>query len=263
MENYLETNKTSWNERAKLHYNSKFYDNPSFISGRQALPPLDLDLLGDIRHQSAIHLQCHFGQDTISLSRLGAQATGVDISDEAIRLARELTEQCQTDTRFICSDIYSLPEKIDQTFDLCYSSYGTIGWLPDIQKWAEVVAHVTKKGGRFVFAEFHPVIWMFDDVLENIQFSYFKSEPIEEIIEGTYADKSAQQTFKTISWNHALSEVMQALIDHGFIIETFKEYNYSPYNVFHNMKETEPGKFIVEKFGNKMPLVYGLVARKR
>lgn len=263
MENYLETNKSSWNERAKLHYESSFYDNKSFIEGRNSLPELDIELLGDINNKTAIHLQCHFGQDTISLSRMGAKATGIDLSDEAITLARQLASDCQTDTKFICSDVYSLPEIIHEKFDICYSSYGTIGWLPDIKKWAEVVAHVTKSGGRFVFAEFHPVIWMYDDLLEHIQFSYFKDAAIEEVIEGTYASKDAKQTFKTISWNHGLSEVMQALIDQGFQIETFREYDYSPYNVFHKMKEIEPGKFIVEKFGRKMPLVYGLVARKK
>lgn len=263
MNNYLEKNKAAWNLKAVVHYGSKFYDNDSFMQGRLSIPDLDRELLGDIKGLSAIHLQCHFGQDTISLSRMGAKAIGVDLSDTAIELAEKLAKECQTDTTFLCCDVYDLPEIHPQQYDLCYSSYGTIGWLPDINRWASVVAKMTRQGGRFVFAEFHPIIWMYDDLLENIQFSYFNSDPIEETIEGTYADRATPQTFKTVGWNHGLSEVVQALIDHGFELELIREYPYSPYDVFHGMVKMDEGKYIIEKFGDKMPLVYALVCRKQ
>lgn len=262
MEDYLKVNKEAWDERAEKHYDSEFYDTRSFIEGRNSLPSIDIKMLGDIRGKSVLHLQCHFGQDSISLSRMGAYVTGVDFSETAIDKARNLTEQCGTDTKFICSDVYSVKDKLEDSFDITYTSYGTIGWLPDIRRWAEIVSSCTKKGGKFVFVEFHPIIWMFDDTLSYIQYSYFKSEPIVETLSGSYADKDKGSSYKSISWNHGMSEVIQALLDNGFQLDILEEHPYSPYEIFPSMKKMEKDKYVLEKFGDKMPMVYALSMTK-
>jgi SAM-dependent methyltransferase len=261
-DDYLKVNKDSWNERAKVHYDSDFYDNKSFLKGKSSLKPIELALLGDVKGKSILHLQCHFGQDTISLSKMGAQVTGVDFSEVAIDQARGLATEMKTDTKFVCSDVYSVNEILDQKFDIVFTSYGTIGWLPDINKWAGVVSHFLKPGGQFVFADFHPVVWMFDDDFNKITYKYFNADPIVELSEGTYTDGGDNVSKDTISWNHGMGEVVSSLLDEGLVLNSLKEYDYSPYNCFSNMDEVGTSKFVLKNFGDKLPMVYSILATK-
>lgn len=261
--NYVEINKALWNERTKTHLDSEFYDVAGFKEGKSTINDIEAALLGDITGKQLLHLQCHFGQDTLSLGRMGANVTGVDLSDKAIEAATALAKELQPDARFIQSDLYELPSVLDEQFDIVFSSYGTIGWLPDIQRWANVISHFLKPGGRFIFAEFHPVVWMFDNDLRYVQYSYFNKEAIIENEPGTYADRNAPMQLTSVSWNHGLSEVMQALINAGLTIEVFREYDYSPYNIFRDMAEVAPGHYQVKDMAGKLPLVYSLRAVKK
>ena len=261
-ENYIEVNRELWNEKTKHHVSSRFYDIPSFLDGKSSLNQIELDLLGDVKGRSILHLQCHFGQDTLSLARMGADVTGVDLSDEAVRYAKSLASQSGLVSDFICCDLYDLPKHLNKEFDIVFTSYGTIGWLPDMKRWAAIVVQFLKTGGRFVFAEFHPAVWMFDNELTYIQYSYFNREAIVEQTEGTYADKNAPIRLSSISWNHSLSEVLQSLLGEGMQLKKFQEFDYSPYDVFPGMIENEPGKFQIEKMKEKLPLVYALEMHK-
>jgi len=263
MENYLEINRKSWNAKVEPHLKSDFYFVDEFLKGRTSLNSIELGLLGDVKGKTILHLQCHFGQDSISLSRMGAQVTGIDLSDKAIEAGRDLAKQCNTDTEFICSDVYNLPTILDKKFDIVFTSYGTIGWLPDLEKWANVIDHFLKPGGQFIMAEFHPVVWMFDDDFKDISYNYFNEKPIAETYEGTYADFSAEIVQDYVMWNHSLSEVMQNLIDKNMVIEKFQEFDWSPYPCFKHIEEFEKGKWQTEKFGNKIPMVYALSAQKK
>jgi SAM-dependent methyltransferase len=261
-EDYLEINRASWNNRLETHLNSAFYDVAGFISGQTSLNPIELELLGDLRGKSILHLQCHFGQDTLSLARLGAEVVGVDLSDKAIESAEELAEKTGLSATFVCCNIYDLPLHLDRTFDIVFTSYGTITWLPDLSRWAELIARYLKPGGRFVFAEFHPVVWMFDLDFKKIEYSYFNRGPISETEEGTYADKTAQISQSYVTWNHSLGEVVGSLLHASLQVEGFKEYDYSPYNIFPNVIEISPKKFQLKNLEAKLPLVYSLVAHK-
>jgi len=262
--NYLEINQNLWNKKTDIHFESDFYNVKDFIKGKSSLNSIELDLLGDIKGKSVLHLQCHFGMDSISLARLGAKVTAIDLSDRAIEKARELAEQTNTEVEFIQSDVLNLKEVLNDTFDIVFTSYGTIGWLPDMNKWAEVVAHFMKPQGQFIMAEFHPVIWMFDYDFTKVEYGYFNSGAIVEELEGTYTDENTSSAIKekSISWNHTLSDVMQALLNQNLTIFHFKEYDYSPYNCFNNTFEIEPGKFMIKGLENKLPMVYSIVASK-
>lgn len=260
---YLHINRNSWNHKTDIHLKSDFYDMASFLKGKSSLKEIEINLLGQLKDASVLHLQCHFGQDTISLSRLGASVTGVDFSDNAIRHAQQIAADTNSNARFICCDIYDLALHLDEKFDLVFSSYGTIGWLPDLDKWAGIVSKFLKPGGRFVFVEFHPFVWMYDDSFEKISYRYFNSGPIAETESGTYADKTADITQDYIMWNHGLSEVLSSLIQNGLEIQSVKEYDYSPYDCFQKTIEFEPGKFRLKPFGDMIPLVYSLVATKK
>ena len=210
-----------------------------------------------------LHLQCHFGQDTISLSRLGAEVTGIDLSDKAIQSAQQIAKDTDSNANFICCDIYDLPNHLDKQFDIVFTSYGTIGWLPDLDKWANIVSHYLKPNGQFVFVEFHPVVWMFDDNFEKIGYNYFNSGAIVESESGTYADKTAEISQENVMWNHGLSEVMNSLINNGLEINSLNEYDYSPYNCFNKTVEFEPNKYRIAHLQDKIPMVFSIVAKKK
>lgn len=259
---YIAINRASWNNKVPYHLGSKMYDLEGFIAGNSSLMDIELSLLGDITGKKILHLQCHFGQDTISLSRMGAEVTGIDLSDVGIKEARNLAQQTNQNTQFICCDIYDLPLHLEEKFDLVFTSYGTIGWLPDLQKWANVIAHFLKPKGQFVFVEFHPVLWMFDDKIEKIGYNYFNDGPIIETFSGTYADKNAPITQEYVNWNHSTSEVLNSLIHSGLKILSFNEYDYSPYDILFNSEEVAPKKFRAKHLENKIPLTFSLVAQK-
>ena len=260
---YLKHNKAAWNQKTDVHIDSDFYDLAGFLEGKSSLKSIELDLLGDVKGKKILHLQCHFGQDTLSLARMGAQVTGVDLSDKAISKAKELNEQLGLDAQFVCCDVYEAPHFIDEKFDIVFTSYGTIGWLPDLNRWAHVISHFLKPEGHLVFAEFHPAVWMFDNDFSYIQYSYFNEETIIEEETGTYTDREAPIATKTVSWNHPLDEVLNALLQNNLTLNCFNEYNYSPYNCFNKTEEFEEGKFRIKHLGNKIPMMYALMATKK
>jgi len=261
-EQYFSINKDAWNKKTPVHVESSFYNQEAFLNGKNSLNDIELGLLGNIQDKNILHLQCHFGQDTISLSRLGAIATGVDIAENAINIAKQTANQLNLQTQFICCNIYDLPNYLNQKFDIVFTSYGTIGWLPDLDKWANLIAQYLKPGGRFVMVEFHPVVWMFDDHFQNISYNYFNTGEIIENEVGTYANKASSITQQYISWNHSISEIINSLINQKLIINSFDEYNFSPYNCFKNTIEFEPNKFQIKHLENKIPMLFAIKATK-
>jgi len=260
--NYIQINKALWNAKTDIHINSDFYDNETFVKEQNSLNEIELALLGNVKGKSILHLQCHFGQDSISLQGLGAVVTGVDFSDKAIIRAKELAVKTNSNTTFICSDVYDLPNILNQKFDLVFTSYGTIGWLPDLDKWAGVISHFLKPNGKFVFAEFHPVVWMFDADFSEIKYKYSKDKPIIEDEVGTYADKESSISNKAITWNHSIAEVVTSLLEKNLEIKALKEYDYSPYDCFNKTQKISDKKYRIAHLSNKIPMVYAIVAKK-
>lgn len=264
IDQYFAINKESWNARVDTHVNSAFYEMDAFLKGDSSLREIELNLLGNIQGLSVLHLQCHFGQDSISLARMGASNVyGVDISDKAIEKAILLAKETKTNARFICCNVYDLPEHLDETFDIVFTSYGTIGWLPDLDKWSAVISKFLKPGGRFIFVEFHPVVWMFDNDFREVSYNYFKKEPIIETESGTYADRQADIEKKTVSWNHGIGEVCSSLLHTGLRIDSLQEFDYSPYNCFRHTKSIGKNRYIIEHLHGRIPMVYALCATKQ
>jgi len=172
---HISANKELWNKRVAVHLKSDFYDLPSFKAGNTSLNNIELQALGNVKGKSLLHLQCHFGMDTLSWAREGAIVTGVDFSAAAIEEAGLLAKETGLDAKFICSDIYDLPQNLNEKFDIVFTSYGVIGWLPDLDKWAPVISHFLNPEGVFFIAEFHPVLWMMDDGFSFLKHSYFNA----------------------------------------------------------------------------------------
>lgn len=257
---YLTINQANWDSRVDTHLNSSFYNVEEFKNGATSLNSIELSLLGDLLGKKIVHLQCHFGQDTLSLTRLGAEVAGLDFSEKAITVANQLNNELGMNARFVCSDVYEAHEVLKDQFDIAFTTYGTIGWLPNLDKWAATIKRLLKPGGKLIFVEFHPVIWMFGDNFEKIEYSYFNGEDIIESSSQTYTDGDDISQPKTISWNHSLAEVFQALKGQGFMIEDFNEYDYSPYDCFVNTIEISEGKFQIKGLEGRIPMVYSIVA---
>ncbi len=262
MENYIEVNRKLWNDRVDIHVESEFYDQDSFMNGKTSLKAIELELLGEIKDKDVIHLQCHYGQDTLSLSRMGARVTGVDFSDKAIEVATKFNNQLGLDAEFVCCDVYETTKFVHKKFDIVYTTYGVIGWLPDLTKWARIIGDLLKPGGRLVFVEFHPVVWMFDERFDFVKYSYFNVEDIKEIEEGSYADRYKTIKNESISWNHPFSEVLQNLIDAGLKISKFQEFDYSPYACFDKLLKIGEDQYQVEGLEGKLPMIYAIEALK-
>lgn len=260
MKEYLDINRRAWNLKTGIHVTTEMYDMEGFLSGKSSLKTPELELLGNLEGKKVLHLQCHFGQDTLSLARLGASVCGVDLSDAAIEKARELAEHLGIRATFVNCDVYAAPEYIHEQFDFVFTSYGTIGWLPDLDRWAKVVRHFLKPGGRFVMVDFHPVVWMFDDHFKEIAYSYFNTETIVEKVSGTYADRNAPVEYETVSWNHPTSEILQNLLDAGLQLKTYREWDYSPFDCFLETKQFGPDEYRIRHLNGKIPMLYGIVA---
>jgi SAM-dependent methyltransferase len=253
---YLNINKESWNRRAEVHYDSEFYNVAGFLNGDCSLKNIEIAEMGDVREKTLLHLQCHFGMDTLSWARKGAIVTGIDISDAAIKKANELKEKTNLKATFICSDIYEYRRSANQLFDIVFTSYGAICWLPDLEKWGQVVSNNLKSGGTFYMVEFHPIY----DIISG--FSYFHRTDPDVEIEGTYTENSRDLKTKLITWTHPLSEVINSLIKVGIQIDFLNEYPYSPYNCYDGLEEREKDKFYLTRSGQDVPLVYSIKGTK-
>jgi len=259
---YFDANKNLWNKRVEIHKNSDLYDVEEFKKGKTSLQDIELEELGDVKGKSMLHLQCHFGLDTLSWARLGAKVTGIDFSEEAIKLAKSLNNELNLDAKFICSNIYDIEKHLDEKFDIVFTSYGTIGWLNNLNEWGRLIAKYLKPGGIFYIVDFHNVLWMFDEEFKKLKHSYFfEEEPIAEENEGTYADKNAKIKQIEYGWNHPLSEVINSLISNGLQIEFLHEFPYSVYDVFPNTVKGEDGWWRLKGYENIIPMMFSIKAK--
>ena len=269
---YFSANKTSWNKRTAVHKDSAFYDLNGFKKGKTSLNKIELEELGNVKNKTLLHLQCHFGMDTMSWEREGAIVTGVDISDEAIKLAKEIAGELKLNAKFICANVYDLIDSskvpspgrdLGEAFDIVFTSYGTIGWLPDLDKWAGIISYYLKPGGTFYIADFHPTLWMMDENFENIKYNYFNTSVIAELNNGTYADREAPIKNEEYSWNHPFSDIFSALLKNDLRIEMFNEFPYAPYNCFNNLEQRTDGMWKIIGMDEKMPMMYSIKAVKQ
>lgn len=231
---YLERNRSAWEKKVDFDVLSEYYDVEGFLTGKNMLDKLETDGLGAINNKSVLHLQCYFGLEALTLAKLGANVTGLDFCRNAISKAYELKEKTGIDAQFVCADVYDASKMLDSEFDLIFSSYGSICWLPDLSKWVENIFSLLKPGGSFFLLDFHPLLISFN-LLRNktIKFSYFNNEdPVKLIRTGTYADLNAKVKTTEYNWNHSISEIITTFIKQGMQIQDFKEYPFIPLNAF-------------------------------
>ncbi len=266
----IAANRSLWDAWTAIHASGDFYDLDGFKAGGVRLRPYEIEMVGDVAGRSLLHLQCHFGIDTLSWARLGATVTGADLSRAAIELARSLADELGfPDARFIESNLYDLPAALDGRFDVVYTSRGVLGWLPDIRAWARIVAHFLAPGGTFFISEAHPIVNVFQN--ENVEpgelrltYPYWEhAAPLTFEVNGSYADPDADVRDQVEhSWDHGLGEIMSALIDAGLTITTLVEHPFLEWRADF-LVEDEAGTYrLPPGTAGELPLMFSLVAVK-
>ena len=248
MTDWRAVNLANWDERVPAHVASpdyavdSFLEDPTFVSRVVAF---DRPLLGDLAGVEGVHLQCHIGTDTVSLSRLGATMTGLDFSAPAVEAARELAAACAADATFVHGDVHDAPELLGRRFDLVYTGIGALCWLPSINRWAEVVAALLAPGGRLFVREGHPMLWTLDDERSDgevvVRFDYFEhEEPVVYESDATYVrtDRVFSST-TTASWNHGLGEIVSALVANGLAVTGLVEHDSVPWEALPGMMDQD------------------------
>ena len=272
---YREANRARWDESVAVHAASEFYGVDRFLSGESTLLPLDIDEVGDVAGNSLLHLQCHFGLDTLSWARLGAEVVGVDFAPAAVETAREIAQRAGLNATFVESELYASPDVLAgslESFDVVYVNLGALCWLPDVAGWAAVCAGFLKEGGRLYVRDVHPITFSLDDEASEgelrLRYPYFETEePLHWSGDGDYTDPSA--TFEhqeSYEWNHGLGEIVTALIDAGLQIDFLHEQDWTVYPALPWLVETERGVWrLPQRDGEpdrRLPLMFSLRATK-
>ena len=264
-EDWRALNRASWDERVGIHVVSDFYDNPGFRRGRSSLRPFEIDEVGPVEGRSLVHLQCHFGQDTLSWARLGAHVTGLDFSPAAIEAATTLAAEIGIDADFVVADVYDAVEALGRRqFDVVYTGLGALIWLPDIERWADVVASLVAPGGFVYLAEFHPITEVFADESLTVEHDYFtRPAGTRYEVGGTYTDGDVETTHNvSYEWTHPVSAVITALLAQGLQLELFHEHDHTLWARWPFLDAADDGTYRQPAGQPRLPLMYSLRARK-
>ncbi len=260
----LKINLEHWNERVAVHVASPGYKLAEFRSGASTLYSIKREEVGDVRGKSLLHLQCHFGLDTMSWARLGARATGLDFSDQGIETARALAAELGIPAKFVCAPLYDAPGALRGKFDIVFTSYGALCWLPDLKRWAQVIAHFLKRRGFFYIVEFHPLTQCFDiepGVTElRPRASYFDIAMREFPPNPDYSDQSVMLAHGSHEWMYTTAGVVNSLIEAGLRIEFLHEFPVCCFRFFPFMEQGADGWWRIK--GDPIPLQFSLKARK-
>ena len=266
-------NRAWWDEVTPVHVGSDFYDIPGFLAGRNTLPQFVLDKVGDVRGRSLLHLQCHFGLDTLSWARLGATVTGVDFSEASIEQARRLARETGLEATFVVADVMKMDDRFNEQFDIVFTSGGVLAWLHDLPAWGRAVARQLKPGGAFYIAEFHPLMDALDDrmiirrtsdlVLRHPYFDDGRTHVrSDEEGWGDYADHEFQSSLPTHEWYHSLGEVFEAITGAGLNVQSFREYPFCTYEARAGMVKGDDGLWRMPEGVLQVPLMFSIRAHK-
>jgi SAM-dependent methyltransferase len=267
MDPRLEANRSNCDDRVAIHTRSRFYDVNGWLDSSPGPSPEEIEALGDVTGLDIIHLQCHFGMDTMNWARAGANVTGVDFSPAAVKAAIELAERAGLAERstFICSDVYDAPNAVaGQHFDIVYVSLGALCWLPDVASWGSVVARLLGPGGRLYIHDVHPFAAAFDDGGDQVEFSYFEEtdRPMVFDQDTTYTDGAKLSSTTTYEWNHSLGEIVSSLLRNGLVLDSLLEHDWTVFQQFPWLIEGAGGRRVIPAGRPRIPLTFTMLAHR-
>ena len=257
----------NWNSRVGVHAKSRFYDVEGWLHNAPGPPPREVEALGDVTGKTLVHLQCHFGMDTLSWARAGATVTGLDFSPAAIDEATSLAIRAGLSERasFVCANVYDASEALQRKrFDVVYVSLGSLCWLPDVAAWGEVVADLLAPRGRLYLHDVHPFTSCFDDDGEHVIYSYFEEPDSPNVSDYafTYTDGEELSAIRTYEWNHSIGEMVAALLEHGLVLDSLTEHDWTLFRQFPWLEETVSGLFAVPEGRPRIPLSFTILAHR-
>lgn len=258
-------NRDHWDELAPVHLRS--YGVDGLLAGVSRIDTIQRRELYPVRGKSLIHLQCHIGTDTLSLALDGAKVTGVDFSSKSLAIAKQLASRMNIDAEFIESNILDVTNVLSRQYDIVYTSKGVLCWISDIQRWGETVSQLLADNGTFYLFETHPALLMFDDTKAGalrIRYPYFhRDEPTHfnddhpDYSDGSYIPKT-----KTYEWAWSLSDIVNALVGNGLVLEQLNEHDRLFYEALPGMVQGDDGWWVLEEYEGKIPLSFSIRARK-
>ncbi|PQQ36101.1 class I SAM-dependent methyltransferase [Photorhabdus laumondii] len=264
MDKVIEMNTLAWDMRAFVHINSKFYDIDRFMQGHCTLPEIDKTLLGDVKGKRILHLQCHFGLDTLSLARRGGICTGLDISSIAINKANELAEKMRIEADFLIHDVHKLSQFDNGTYDIIYTSYGVLCWISDLYQWAIDIKKLLSPQGKLIVIEYHPFLnILFPGSLAGEKGYFDRDIGITKVTSGTYADRKSDISYLETRWLHSLGNILQSIISSGLILKHFEEHRFSPYPIVPTLTEQYPSGWGENCLEKSSPYLFSLVAGRQ
>jgi SAM-dependent methyltransferase len=259
-----------WDGWTDLHMSGTDYDVEGFVADPESRPFdwLTRDVVGDVAGKRLLHLQCHIGIDTLRLALAGAvDVVGVDFSPRAVVAARSIAARLDLPVRFVHADVRELPDEVHEgVYDVVYTSYGTIMWLPDLDRWAQMIASRLAPGGVFHIIDVHPFLTVFDDVTTepvlNVRYPYFSREPLRFEEHGSYADRDADFVAESFAWQHTFSEIVGSLLKNGLQIRRMQEYPVVAWKALEFMVEGEDGLWRLPEGAGDVPLMFSITASK-
>jgi SAM-dependent methyltransferase len=263
----IEANRRRWNAMVPVHFRSRYYAVDEFMMGKSSLRSTELDEVGNPRGKDLLHLQCHFGMDTISWARMGARATGVDFSPEAIDVAKKLSKELKVPASFVCCDVYKLPGRFKGAFDIVYTSYGVLCWLPDRVRWARAVARCLRPGGSFHLIESHPFTQLLDQearrpALEPHGRYFNDGKPSSSVTPWSYTDGQLSKRMIEYEWPFSMSEIVNTVADAGLRVEYVHEFPYEHWRSLPWLAEGKDGNWYPRDPKVRLPLMFSLKATK-
>jgi SAM-dependent methyltransferase len=273
-DDWRDVNLANWESRVPMHTGPDGYDLAAFDDRDHlsAVVRYDLPRLGRLDGLDVVHLQCHIGTDTVSLARLGARSvTGLDFSPSALTAARELAARAGADIVFVEADVHDAVDTLGSGgFDVVYTGIGALCWLPDIRRWAAIVAALLRPGGRLFIREGHPALWAMSDPRPDgllvVEYPYFETSGTVFVEDESYAGSGAVASPASVSFNHGLGEIFSALLDAGFTITAFDEHREVPWNPLGDAMAPSPDfdeEFVLAAGRDRLPLTYTLQATRQ
>ncbi len=259
-----EGNRTMWDEITPIHLQS--YGVDRFLAGERWLPKKILEEVGSVKGLSLLHLQCHFGLDSLAWARQGAEVIGIDFSQKAIEAARELSQRAELPARFIQSDIYDLGEILEGQFDIIFTSIGVLCWLKDLNTWAQIISHYLKPGGFFYIMDAHPLLYTFDEEGKwRFELPYFhQDQPYVWDEEGPdYMDPNYIVKNPSYEWQWAVSDIINAVVDAGLFLDFFHEFGALEDPVYPEMVQQKDGLYRFPNMPVELPTLFSLKAHKK
>jgi len=266
MNKFYNSNVKLWDELSLVHYDLK---NKIGMSDNKKLMDIELKELGDVTGKKILHLQCHLGLESIEMASMGAEVTGVDYSENAIRKARLMAQEFGVHVNFVCTSVEDMLGVANEYYDIVFASCGTIMWIQDLNVWARQIALKLKRDGVFILIDEHPFAAALksdgDRLFVGYKYKTDPSKPYITINEKSYIQEAdvSLSNIKQMKWGHGVSGVLMNLLQNAIRIDKICEFKKTFYKMFDDMKCNSDGWWELDNNEFNVPLMFVVRGSKK